>query len=34
MLQTWIGSGALRVVEHKDKNREDKKFVEVDEWAT
>ena len=33
MLRTWIDSGALRVVEHKDKNREDKKFVEVGEWA-
>jgi len=34
MLRAWIGSGALRVVEHQDKNREDKKFVEVGEWAT
>jgi hypothetical protein len=34
MLETWIKSGALKVAEHQDKNREYKKFVEVGQWAS
>ncbi len=34
LLRTWISTGALVVVEKRDpKKREDKKFVEVGEWA-
>ena len=34
LLRTWIGNGALKVVERRDdKKREDKKFIEVGDWV-
>jgi AAA domain len=34
LLKTWIGSGALEVVERPDASRQKRKFIEVGEWAT
>ena len=34
LINTWIKSGALKVVEHEDDQRRPREFVEVGEWAT
>jgi hypothetical protein len=34
MLKTWLGTGALKVVEDEDETRHKFYFVEVGEWAT
>jgi hypothetical protein len=34
LLKTWFESGALKVVQHNDKHRKPKGFVEVGQWAT
>jgi hypothetical protein len=33
MLKIWLGSGALKVVNGVAKNRHERKFVKVGEWA-
>jgi hypothetical protein len=33
MLKIWLGSGALKVVTGVAKNRHERKFVKVGEWA-
>lgn len=33
MVLTWLATGALKVVERPDKNREFREFVDVGEWA-
>jgi hypothetical protein len=33
MLKIWIGNGALKIVPGVAKNRHERKFVEVGEWA-